>query len=156
MGEAAQDLNIRPAAESDRRFARDLHHACYRPCVEPIFGWDLTLQDRLFEEGWVPQERSIVELRCEAIGSFSISDRGSHIFVADIEIRPDHHRRGLGTELLRRMLGDADTRCLPVRLQVLKGNPARRLYCRLGFVDVAETETHHIMERLPRPVDRLG
>lgn len=66
-------------------------------------------------------------------------------------MHPDHQGRGLGTELLRRVLARADARRLPVRLQVLKGNPARRLYRRLGFVDAAETETHHVMERAARP-----
>lgn len=158
MRDSAQDLdlNLRPAAESDRAFARELHHACYRPWVEPIFGWDLERQDRFFAESWAPQERSMVELRGKAIGSFSVSDRGSYILIADIEVHPDHQGRGVGTALLRRMLADADARCLPVRLQVLKGNPARRLYSRLGFVDVAQTDTHHIMVRAHRPVERRG
>jgi hypothetical protein len=32
---------------------------------------------------------------------------------------------------------------------VLKANLARRLYERLGFVVVGETETHHLMEARP-------
>lgn len=147
---------MRSAAERDRQFARDLHHACYRPWVEPIFGWDVARQDRLFAESWTPRDRWIVELGGEAIGSFSVSDRGTHVFIADVEIHPDHQGHGLGTEVLRRILAEADARRLAVRLQVLKRNPARRLYRRFGFVDVAETETHHVMERVIRPAGRLG
>ena len=36
---------------------------------------------------------------------------------------------------------------MPVELQVLKVNPARRLYGRLGFQVTGETETHYLMQR---------
>ncbi len=42
---------------------------------------------------------------------------------------------------------DADLRRLPVRLQVIKGNPARNLYERLGFTVTGETDTHLLMLR---------
>ncbi len=35
------------------------------------------------------------------------------------------------------------------RLQVLKVNPSRRLYERLGFSETGATDTHIILERLP-------
>jgi ribosomal protein S18 acetylase RimI-like enzyme len=37
----------------------------------------------------------------------------------------------------------------PIRLFVLKVNPARRLYERLGFQVLEETETHYVMRRNP-------
>jgi len=55
----------------------------------------------------------------------------------------------LGAALVRGVTAVADVRGLPVRLQVLKINPARRLYERLGFVVTGETETHDLMARPP-------
>jgi hypothetical protein len=40
---------------------------------------------------------------------------------------------------------------LPVSLRVLKVNPAQRLWRRLGFTVVGETETHWLMELPPNP-----
>ncbi|MFE3292269.1 GNAT family N-acetyltransferase [Rhodococcus sp. NPDC059234] len=48
---------------------------------------------------------------------------------------------GLGTALLTRLLQDARPRCRGVCLNVRTENPAHRLYGRLGFVDVAGSET---------------
>lgn len=43
----------------------------------------------------------------------------------------------------------ASARGLPTRLQVLKVNPARSLYERLGFELVEETQTHYVMQFQP-------
>lgn len=141
------ELKLRPAVEADRAFARSLHHACYRPWVEPIWGWDEDRQDRLFAERWESAGTSIVELGRAAIGSLRTTEGDDHLLIDDIEIHPDRQGRGLGTRILRTVLDDADSRSRPVRLQVLKGNPARRLYERLGFTVTGETDSHLLMLR---------
>src|SRR5262249_4500142 len=105
-------LVLRPAVDTDRGFARLLHHACYRPWVEPIWGWDEDRQDRIFDERWDPSETTIAELDGKPVGSLRTSDRGDHIFLDDIEIHPHHQGRGLGTELLRGVLSKATSRSL--------------------------------------------
>jgi ribosomal protein S18 acetylase RimI-like enzyme len=44
----------------------------------------------------------------------------------------------MGSKLIRSVLAEARAIDLPLSLSVLKANPARRLYERLGFVVVAE------------------
>lgn len=53
-----------------------------------------------------------------------------------VQIAPPHQGRGLGETAVRLVLEEARADGLPVRLNVLHGNPARRLYERLGFVEV--------------------
>ncbi len=48
---------------------------------------------------------------------------------------------------MKQLLASADSRGVPVRLRVLKVNPARRLWERLGFRVARETETHYEMRR---------
>jgi hypothetical protein len=49
--------------------------------------------------------------------------------------------------LIRRLCDQADAANLPLELQVLKVNPARRLYERLGLTVIGETDTHYLMQR---------
>jgi ribosomal protein S18 acetylase RimI-like enzyme len=68
------------------------------------------------------------------------------IFLATIEIAPEWQRQGIGSAVIRNLQAEADSKGLPLRLQVLKANTsARRLYQRLGFQAAGETETHHLM-----------
>lgn len=55
--------------------------------------------------------------------------------------------QGIGTAFLEGLCARADDERVPIRLRVLKVNPARALYERFGFGVARETETHYIMRR---------
>ena len=67
--------------------------------------------------------------------------------VLQLQIAPSLQGRGVGAAVLQAVLCDASARRLGVRLGVLKSNPAQRLYQRLGFVRVGETEHEYLMLR---------
>lgn len=140
---------LRPATEDDRRFLRQLHHRCYRRWVEETWGWDDADQDRRFDAAWTTAGCFVVDLNGTPIGALRTSRRRDHLFIDDIEIDPDHQGRGIGTRLLRRVLADAESSGRAVRLQVLRNNPARRLYERLGFRVDGSNDTHYLMQRPP-------
>jgi RimJ/RimL family protein N-acetyltransferase len=55
-------------------------------------------------------------------------------------------RQGIGTSVIQQVLDEARRSGKPVALQVLKVNPARRLYERLGFSVTGENETLYFMK----------
>jgi ribosomal protein S18 acetylase RimI-like enzyme len=69
--------------------------------------------------------------------------------VVQLQIAPAHQGRGIGERALRTVLLAAQADVLPVTLKVLKGNPARRLYQRLGFDIVNEDEIQFHMRCMP-------
>lgn len=58
---------------------------------------------------------------------------------------PAYQRRGIGAAILRDVIAEARAGGHAVALRVLKVNPARRLYERLGFAVVGESDTHYLM-----------
>ena len=143
-------IALRAATEADREFLRSLHHACYRRWVEPIWGWDEGDQDRRFDETFSIAGRWVVQLAGDPIGTLKTRRQDQWLVVDDIEVDPGHQGRGIGTRLLRGVLAEAERAHVPVRLRVLRTNPARRLYDRLGFVAEGETATHVLMLHKPR------
>jgi ribosomal protein S18 acetylase RimI-like enzyme len=69
--------------------------------------------------------------------------------VVQLQIAPAYQGRGIGEWALRTVLRAAQADALPVTLKVLKGNPARRLYERLGFEIVNQDEIQFHMRRAP-------
>lgn len=67
--------------------------------------------------------------------------------LVDVMLVPALRGQGLGTALLTTLLDRADARGLPVELHVAAGNPAHRLYRRLGFIPVADKGFHTQMRR---------
>lgn len=57
-----------------------------------------------------------------------------------IAVTPDFRGRGIGTQLLQRVLEAARSRFPAVSLSVRADNPAVRLYERFGFVQVPDTD----------------
>ena len=55
--------------------------------------------------------------------------------------------QGVGGSLLEELLAEAARHHVGVKLSVLKGNPARNLYDRLGFVLVGEDAHEYFMRR---------
>ena len=63
-----------------------------------------------------------------------------------IAVTPDLQGQGIGTSVIHQVLDEAKRSGKPVALQVLKVNPARRLYERLGFSVTGENETRYFMK----------
>jgi ribosomal protein S18 acetylase RimI-like enzyme len=126
-------FDLRPATEADREFFFGTRRDGFRSLVEELGGWDDEAErakaDREFDE--LPVQ--IVLEAGERVGYLAVVDEPDHVWLDEVVIVPGAQGRGLGTALVRGVLGDAGARGLPVRLSVLANNQARRLYERLGF-----------------------
>jgi ribosomal protein S18 acetylase RimI-like enzyme len=85
----------------------------------------------------------------EPAGRLYVDRREDEIAVIDIALLPEYRGRGIGTELLTAILTEADAAGKKVSIYVEHRNPARRLYERLGFVEVAEQGVYALLERRP-------
>ncbi len=105
-----------------------------------------------------PHAEWLLVVRDEAaIGRLYADTTRVEVRLMDIALAAGERNRGLGTALMDRLLGYADTHELPVTLHVEPFNPALRLYERLGFVARETRGVYLFMERrvsLPRQSER--
>lgn len=144
------DVSTRPAVADDRDFFFATRRAAFRAYVGGISGWNDAEQrataDR--ELGNLPLE--IVEERGQPIGYVCVLHQEDRDFIEEIALVQQAQGRGIGTDLLRRVLRAARTRDVPVRLSVFADNPARGLYARLGFDVIGGEHPRVTMEWDPR------
>jgi ribosomal protein S18 acetylase RimI-like enzyme len=140
-------LRLRPATPDDREFLWTLHCQTMRDYVDRTWGWDERWQRQRFDGNFDPALLQIVEYGGQMAGCMSVRRSTEEMFLAVIEIAPEYQRRGIGTRVIASLLEEADSLRVPVRLSVLKVNPARGLYERLGFELSGETPTHYEMRR---------
>jgi len=74
----------------------------------------------------------------ERIGLFKARQDATPWLISQIQLLPGWQGRGIGTELVSRFVAEARAHGEAVELGVLKINPARRMYERLGFKVIAE------------------
>ena len=136
---------LRAATAQDAAFIYELRVAGLRDYVAAIWGWNEALQAARFAASFDPARYQVVVVAGRDVGAIAVEWREDHVLLADIEISPAWRGRGLGTALVGAILAEARRREVPVALQVLRGNPARRLYERLGFRVSAATGSHYQM-----------
>jgi len=136
---------LRPSTDEDFDFLYDLKVACLKEYVAAAFGWDEDYQRQRFAEHFNAEEIQIIMQGDHDIGSLSVEQRDTEVYVAGIYIAPEKQNQGLGTAVLLDVISDASESGLDVTLQVLKVNLARRLYERLGFRTHSATEHHYQM-----------
>ena len=147
------DVTLRAATKDDADFLYSLHRAAMQAYVAQTWGqWDEAWQSQYFQQHFDPSARQIIVLHGQDIGTFSVIRQVTDIFLNDIELLPAYQGHGIGTQLIQRLIDEARQTGASITLQVLKVNPARRLYERLGFSISGETPTHYQMSATPLPL----
>ena len=85
-------------------------------------------------EGDRPTRRALVGGVIAVAGCVALKPDGDGVVLEHFYLGDGFQGRGIGAAVLRRLLAEADAAGRAVRLGVLKGSPAARLYERHGFV----------------------
>ena len=150
MKDMSDAIQLRPAGQEDYNFLYDLTCSTMRPYIEATWGWDDVWQQRYlqdFQENFKSELNQIIVLDGQDIGLLSVQQDGTEVFIRNIQILPEHQNKGIGSLIISGIIEQAQQQGYPVTLQVLKVNPARRLYEKLGFTIEEETDTHFKMRR---------
>ncbi len=134
-------IGFRQATEADLVFLDAMQTSCIKPHVIKVYEWDSERFCKTFD----PRLVQIILYNEVEVGMLQTSLRDYELYLGNLLILPAFQNRGIGTAVIDHVLEQAKVLGLPTRLQVLKKNPARRLYERLGFQVVEETETHRIL-----------
>jgi len=140
--------SLRPANHHDYDFLHHVHKATLKKYITQIWGWDENWQRDHFRDHFDPAKRQIIVLNGNDIGAIGIEKREGDIFLAYIAILPDYQGQGIGTTLIRQLLSEAFEAGSAVVIHVLKGNPAKHLYERLGFTVVKETDIRYVLKAM--------
>jgi ribosomal protein S18 acetylase RimI-like enzyme len=144
------DVTLRAATTDDIDFLYRLHRAAMQDVVVKTWGeWDEAWQSQYFQQHYDSSTCQIIVLHGQDIGAISVLRRTTDIFLSKIELLPAYQGQGIGTQRIRALIDEAHQKGVPITLQVLKANPACRLYRRLGFSISGETTTHYQMSAIP-------
>lgn len=142
-------FELRPATRDDAELLWRIQSLALGAYVSAVFGSDAAEQRRFFDEHFQIEAHQIVRVGGRDAGYLCYEERPDHVYLANVALLPEFQRRGVGTALVRFVVEQATALGLPVRLQVLRSNPARAFYARLGFELVGETGSHWLLAREP-------
>ena len=103
-----------------------------------------------------PEIHQIIQCDGDEIGCIAVIDEPGALMLEKLYILPNYQRRGIGTLLLGRLIKCAHAGEKPIRLRVLRVNPARQLYERNGFEVERSTKERHFMSYVVPPRGNLN
>lgn len=156
MGE---DITFRSITEDDTALLRRIYASTRAdemavvPWTEPekvaFLNVQFEAQHKYYQEIFPEAEFSIIEQEGEPIGRLYLDRREDEHRLIDIALLPAFRGKGIGGELMDRVLAEARAAGKMVRIHVEQNNPAMHLYKRLGFKKIEDQGVYYLMEWKP-------
>lgn len=143
-GEAAQPWSLRPATAQDLPFLMQLRLQTMQAYLLAA-GVDLNEAEHLARIQHRFELAQILMLDGTPAGLVKLAREPEGWELLQVQIAPSLQGRGLG----RALIDQSRKARVPLRLHVLKQNPARHLYERLGFEHIGEDALEYEMQLRP-------
>jgi len=142
-------IRLIPADETHKEFSYQVKKAAEGEYITLMFGWNENVQRDFHAKAWQRQKPDIISYDSKLVGTIATIESEDCVDIGQVFISPDYQNKGIGTHLLKGILGRASQSGKKVTLRFLKNNPVKSLYIRNGFRVVDTDETLYYMERRP-------
>ncbi|WP_408994198.1 N-acetyltransferase family protein [Streptomyces sp. 1268] len=142
---------LRQALPEDVEPIAELRAVVMRPDLERLGRYDEHRVRQRLRDAYAPEHTSVIEAAGSFAGCVARRPAEDGWWLEHFYLSPALQGRGIGSAVLREVLDRADAERLPVRLDVLRGSPARRLYERHGFTLEREDAVDVFLVRKPTP-----
>ena len=145
------DWRTRPATAADIEPVAQLRAVVLRKDLERLGRFDERRVRQRLRDGFAPAHSRIIEVDGAFAGCFSLRPAADAHWLEHFYLAPHRQGGGIGAAVLRELLQQCDRDGTRLRLNVLQGSPARRLYERHGFTFEAEDPVDVFLVREPGP-----
>ena len=135
------DFTLRLGTEADFPFARRLYLSSMKPLLTALDAWDEDEIETAFRSYFIPDEVRIIIVDDADVGWIQVSRTDGEFCIDQLHLLEEVRGQGIGSALIAATIKDAAAENKNVSLSLVKGNPALRLYQRLGFHQVGEDST---------------
>jgi GNAT superfamily N-acetyltransferase len=144
-----QEWSLRPATPDDVEATAEIRSVVMRPDLERLGRYDEHRVRQRLRDSYVPEYTSVILVDGGFAGSVTLRPSEDGWCLESFFLGEELQGRGIGSAVLRGLLARTDAEGVPVRLQVLQGSAARRLYERHGFTLEREDAVDVFMVRRP-------
>ena len=152
------DISLRREGNADQPFLSLLYASVRWDELAPT-GWSDSQKTAFLNSQFAAQHEHfarqcagadfhIIDHSSGPLGRLAVDRRApERLHLLDIALLPSWRGQGIGSTLIKALIAEAGPR--PLSLHVVKENPARSLYLRLGFQEIETRGFHSFMETSP-------
>jgi GNAT superfamily N-acetyltransferase len=138
-------FDLRMATSKDQDFLYECYKVTLKTYVEWAWGWDETFQRDSFLKHFPITQFQVVLVDGSDAGGLYVEEQESLRFIRLIYLLPEFQAKGIGRDLIVQEIAKAKEVKKALHLKVVKINPAKSLYDRLGFKLLEENDvTYHM------------
>jgi len=146
----APQITLRESNVDDAEFAYKVVKETMRDYA--IQTWGVWL-DKESKQAAIKETESgdvkIIELENDRIGILLVERSNNQIVIEQIYILPEYQNQGIGTTIISGLKKESLKLHIPLKLSVLRVNPAKDFYIRNGFIIEKETDERIYMQYEP-------
>jgi GNAT superfamily N-acetyltransferase len=143
-------ITFRPTTQADEAFAFRVRETTMRCYVMETWGsWNADEARAQVNEDILSSRSKIIVIDGQDAGLLRVDEFDTYIHIDQLFILPEFQNQGFGRIILVQTLEQAKSLGLPLRLWVLRVNPAGAFYQRLGFRIIEQTQASLHLESLP-------
>ncbi|MEV8036834.1 GNAT family N-acetyltransferase [Streptomyces sp. NPDC086182] len=141
------DWDLRPASLRDVEAVAELRAVVLRADLERLGRYDPHRVRQRLRDGFDPAHTWVIEVGSTLAGCVALRAAEDGHWLEHFYLAPHLQGSGIGSGVLSELLKRCDRLGVPIRLNVLQGSPAQRLYERHGFTVEAEDPVDVFMVR---------
>lgn len=134
------EASLHPARDADFEFAIALYLESTKPLLIALGRWDPERIRARFADDFKSERAQVIRADGRDIGWMQVSENGEGLHLDQLHLIDGFRNLGIGTRLIRELLERGRRSGKWVGLNVIRGNPAIRLYQRLGFALIGEDD----------------
>lgn len=150
------NLTLRPVGPDDTGFLIDLYGST-RAEEMALVPWtdeqreafilhQFTAQQEHYAKNYPSANHDIIVSNGRNVGRLYVARLDREIRIVDLTLLPGERNAGIGSYLIRELLGEAEDTKRSVRIWVEDFNPSLRLFERLGFLRSEQQGIHVLLE----------
>ncbi|MGH8817958.1 MAG: GNAT family N-acetyltransferase [Achromobacter pestifer] len=133
-------LRYLPVSEADFDALSAIRIDAMRDSLERLGRFDPDRARARLRNTFHPEHTWAIEHNGQRVGFYALRPDGAGLRLDHLYLVPAAQRLGLGGQVMRRILQDADSQGLPVSVGALRDSDSNRFYRRHGFVQTGESE----------------
>ncbi len=128
-----EKLMLRTAKENDESFVNELTRRVMREYVEKTWQSEKEQERYYALNEFCRSTTQIIQFKGIDVGRISVTRTKERFVIDGIHILAEFQGKGIGGRVMQMVLDEANEARVSVELKLLKNNPSKKLYERLGF-----------------------
>lgn len=117
-----------------------LRIAAMRESLERVGRFDPERARTRLQNSFYPEHTQFILWEGERVGFYTFRPLADGFHLEHLYVHPSHQSRGIGSQVMQRLIAQADAALQSIHVGALRGSESNRFYQRHGFIQVREEE----------------